>query len=54
MRILALTGEGGKKYKVVVGFQPGSEQQSYVDEMLIKTDDPTEPSIRIRLLARGV
>lgn len=46
--------EEGKKYRVVVGFRPGSEQQSYVDEMVINTDDPTEPSIRVRLLARGV
>jgi hypothetical protein len=44
----------GKKYKVVVGFSPSGEQKSYVDEMIIRTDDPQEPSIRVRLLARGV
>ena len=46
--------EDGKKYKVMVGFRPGEEQKSYVDEMIINTDDPQEPSIRVRLLARGV
>lgn len=46
--------EGGTKYKVTVGFHPGAEPRSYVDEMIISTDDPTEPSIRVRLLARGV
>jgi hypothetical protein len=46
--------EDGKKYKVLVGFRPAADQQSYVDEMIIRTDDPQEPSIRVRLLARGV
>lgn len=46
--------EEGKKYKVTVGFHPDASRQSYVDEMVINTDDPTEPAIRVRLLARGV
>ena len=46
--------EDGKKYKVIVSFTPDANQRSYVDEMVISTDDPTEPSIRVRLLARGV
>ena len=46
--------EEGKKYRIRVNFSPGSEQTSYVDEMIIKTDDPQEPSIRVRLIARGV
>jgi hypothetical protein len=44
--------EGGKSYKVTVSFQPGEEKKQYVDEMIIKTDDPQEPSLRVRLLAR--
>lgn len=46
--------EAGKKYKVRVNFHPGNEQKSYVDEMIINTNDPQEPSIRVRLIARGV
>ena len=46
--------EEGKKYKVKVNFRPGADQKSYVDEMIINTDDPQEPSIRVRLIARGV
>jgi hypothetical protein len=46
--------EEGKKYKVKINFRPESDQKSYVDEMIINTDDPQEPSIRVRLIARGV
>jgi hypothetical protein len=46
--------EEGKKYRVKVNFRPDTEQKSYVDEMIINTDDPQEPSIRVRLIARGV
>ncbi len=46
--------EDGKKYKIKVNFRPGVDQKSYVDEMIINTDDPQEPSIRVRLIARGV
>jgi hypothetical protein len=46
--------EDGKKYKVTVNFRPSENQQSYVDEMIINTDDPQEPALRIRLLARGM
>lgn len=46
--------EEGKKYKVRVSFHPEADQKSYVDEMIISTDDPQEPSIRVRLIARGI
>ena len=46
--------DDGKKYKVTVNFNPPVHKKSYIDEMLIKTDDPQEPSIRVRLLARGI
>ena len=46
--------EDGRKYKVTVSFQPEVDQNSYIDEMIINTDDPQEPSIRVRLIARGV
>jgi hypothetical protein len=46
--------EDGKKYTIKVDFRPTAKRPSYVDEMIINTDDPQEPSIRIRLLARGV
>lgn len=44
--------EEGKKYKVTVKFEPGADPQSYLDEMIINTDDPQEPSLRVRLLGR--
>jgi hypothetical protein len=46
--------EEGKKYKIRINFRPGADEKSYVDEMIINTDDPQEPSIRVRLIARGV
>ena len=46
--------EEGKKYKLKVSFLPEGEQRSFVDEMIISTDDPQEPAIRVRLIARGV
>ncbi|UCG52340.1 MAG: hypothetical protein JSW58_01960 [Candidatus Latescibacterota bacterium] len=46
--------EEGKKYKVVVSFVPEAKKKTYYDEMIINTDDPNEPSVRVRLLARGV
>jgi hypothetical protein len=46
--------EDGKKYKVTVNFRPSEDKKSYVDEMIINTDDPQEPSLRVRLLARGM
>jgi hypothetical protein len=45
--------EEGKTYKVTVSFKPTESQKSYVDEMIINTDDPNEPSIRVRLMARS-
>lgn len=45
--------EDGKRYKVTVRFSPSVVRKSYVDEMIINTDDPQEPSVRVRLLARG-
>ena len=46
--------EDGKKFKVTVNFKPPVHKSSYIDEMVINTDDPQEPSIRVRLLARGI
>lgn len=46
--------EDGKKYRVTVSFAPGVVQDAYADEMIITTDDPMEPSLRVRLLARGI
>jgi hypothetical protein len=45
--------EEGKTYKVTVRFHPSADQRSYLDEMIINTDDPQEPSIRVRLTAHG-
>jgi len=46
--------EDGKRYKILVNFAPEERKRQYVDEMIINTDDPNEPSVRVRLLARGV
>jgi hypothetical protein len=46
--------EDGKRYKIIVNFLPNDRKRQYVDEMIINTDDPNEPSVRVRLLARGV
>lgn len=46
--------EDGKKYRITVSFAPGTVQDAYADEMIITTDDPLEPSLRVRLLARGM
>jgi len=48
------TLEAGKRYKVHVDFAPVSKKKNYYDEMIINTDDPQEPSVRIRLIARGI
>ena len=45
--------EDGKRYKVTVRIHPGTKD-SYIDEMIIKTNDPQEPFVKVRLLARGV
>lgn len=46
--------EAGKKYRLTVNFRPTDlEDRSRVDAMIIRTDDPNEPSIRIRLISRG-
>ena len=46
--------EDGKKYRITVNFAPGTVRDAYADEMIITTDDPMEPSLRVRLLARGM
>ena len=45
--------EEGAKYKVTVRFEPNAVKMSYMDEMIVRTNDPQEPEIRIRLIARG-
>jgi len=47
----------GKRFKVEVTFQPPAKKmarQSEVGEMVIKTNDPTEPSVTVRLVARAL
>ncbi len=44
--------ESGRKYVVRVNFTPDSSRRNYSDEMIIKTDDPQEPTLKIRLIAR--
>lgn len=46
--------EEGKQYNIKVSFTPAGDQKSFVDEMIINTDDPNEPSIRVRLMARAL
>jgi hypothetical protein len=46
--------EEGKKYRVTVNFLPGVDAQSFLDEMIINTDDPQEPSLRVQLRARKI
>ncbi|UCH82957.1 MAG: hypothetical protein JSW50_10835 [Candidatus Latescibacterota bacterium] len=46
--------EDGKRYKIIVHFSPEEKKKQYHDEMIINTDDPNEPSVRVRLIARGV
>ena len=46
--------EDGKRYKVIVNFLPLAKKSNFRDEMVINTDDPREPSVRIRLIARGI
>ncbi len=46
--------EAGKRYKISVDFAPTAQKKNYYDEMIINTDDPQEPSLRIRLIARGI
>jgi hypothetical protein len=48
------TLEAGKRYKVDVDFAPATKKKNFYDEMIINTDDPQEPSLRIRLIARGI
>ncbi|MCZ6765932.1 MAG: hypothetical protein O7D32_03285 [bacterium] len=45
--------EEGKRYRVTVRIRPGTKD-SYIDEMIINTNDPQEPTVKVRLLARGV
>jgi len=47
----------GKRYKVNVVFSPPvrkSDRQNEMGEMIIRTNDPTEPSVRVRLVARAL
>ncbi len=46
--------EPGKRYKINVNFAPGAKKKNYQDEMIINTDDPQEPSVRVTILARGL
>jgi hypothetical protein len=46
--------EPGRRYKVNVTFAPREKQKNYQGEMIINTDDPQEPSVRVNILARGL
>jgi hypothetical protein len=46
--------EIGKKYSVTVTFNPGGVRKGYSSEMIINTDDPLEPTVKVRLLARTI
>jgi hypothetical protein len=46
--------EAGKRYKINVDFVPASKKNNYFDEMIINTNDPQEPSLRVQLLAHGI
>jgi len=48
------TIENGKSYKVSIRFSPVEVQRHYSDEMIVNTDDPHEPSVRVRLIARSL
>ena len=46
--------EPGKRYKILVTFVPTTKKNAYQDEMIINTDDPQEPTVRVNILARGL
>lgn len=46
--------EVGKRYRIKVAFVPTSKKANYLDEMIINTNDPQEPSLRIQLVAHGL
>jgi hypothetical protein len=46
--------EPGKRYKINVTFAPEAKKRNFQDEMIINTDDPQEPSVRVNILARGL
>ncbi|MBI4719925.1 MAG: hypothetical protein HY770_01565 [Chitinivibrionia bacterium] len=48
------TLELGKRYNVTVQFTPDHAQHTFSDEMTINTDDPNEPNVKVRLIARSI
>lgn len=48
------TIENGKTYRLTVTFKPEQTRRHYSDEMIVKTDDPLEPSVKVRLIARSI
>jgi hypothetical protein len=46
--------EPGKRYRVLVTFVPATKKRNYRDEMIINTDDPQEPTVRVNILAHGL
>ncbi len=47
----------GKRYRIKVGFEPPEKTQSmqnHFEEMIIHTDDPREPSVTVKLIARSM
>jgi hypothetical protein len=46
----------GKRYNILVTFQPPEKKkprQTHVGEMTVKTNDPREPELRVKLVARS-
>jgi len=47
----------GKRYRIKVSFEPSAEKetsQNHFAEMIIHTDDPREPSVTVKLIARSI
>lgn len=48
------TVEDGKSYRLTVQLKPDHTRRNYSDEMIVSTDDPIEPSVTVRLIARTI
>lgn len=48
------TVEVGKTYRITVQLKPDHTRRHYSDEMIVSTDDPLEPNVTVRLIARSL
>jgi hypothetical protein len=48
------TVEAGRTYKLTIQFKPDHTRRQYSDEMTVNTDDPMEPKVTVRLIARSI